>query len=125
MDFSGRNNQFQQIPSSYNQNMAMNYGYNPQPPALTINWVQGLEGAKAYSVLPNQEVMLMDSETNVLYTKKADMQGRIINFEIYDLVKREETATPNLSEYAKLSDLDKIVNDIVEKKLDELTGGKR
>lgn len=29
-----------------------------------INWVQGLEGAKAYQIYPNSSVILMDSEND-------------------------------------------------------------
>lgn len=113
----------------YNQNMAMNYGYQtPQaPPSINLIWVQGIEGAKAYPVMPNQEVMLMDSENAVLYTKKADQQGRIIGFEIYDLVKREESSAPqiDLSQYVKISDVQQMVNELIDQRFDAFTSNSK
>lgn len=41
-----------------------------------INWVQGLEGAKAYQIYPNSSVILMDSENdNTMYIKTSDHVG--------------------------------------------------
>ena len=41
-----------------------------------INWVQGLEGAKAYQIYPNSSVILMDSENdNTMYIKTSDHLG--------------------------------------------------
>lgn len=109
----------------YNQNLAMNYGYQPPQtqPSINLIWVQGIEGAKAYPVIPNQEVMLMDSENAVLYTKKADQQGRIIEFEIYDLVRREDSipGQVDMSQYVKITDVKRMVSELVEQKFDEFT----
>lgn len=40
-----------------------------------IIWVQGIEGAKAYPVLPGGAVVLWDTEQNVVYVKIVDMSG--------------------------------------------------
>ena len=41
-----------------------------------INWVQGLEGARAYQIYPNSSVILMDSENdNTMYIKTSDHLG--------------------------------------------------
>ncbi len=94
-----------------------------QAPSVNVVWVQGIEGAKAYPVLPNQEVMLMDSEAPVLYTKKADGSGKPIEFEIYDLVPRKEEPQPSvdMSEYAKISDIQSMVNRLIDERFDAFT----
>ena len=39
-------------------------------------FVNGLDGAKAYPIMPNQSLMLMDSENPVCYMKSADNTGK-------------------------------------------------
>lgn len=61
--------------------MNMNYQnpYYPQRPYPMNNgiiWVQGLEGAKAYQLVPNSNVVLLDSENDGLfYIKLSDNVG--------------------------------------------------
>lgn len=38
-----------------------------QPQHNGINWVQGLEGAKAYQLMPNSNIVLMDSENDGMF----------------------------------------------------------
>lgn len=92
-------------------------------------WVQGEAGAKAYPVAAGNSVLLMDSEAPVLYMKSTDSSGRPLPIETYDLVKREAVsyqmpvqAAPkapeiDLSEYVKASDLESMVNALIEKAL--------
>lgn len=66
--------QFQQ-PNFYNYNQRMSNG---------IIWVQGIEGAKAYQLMPNSNVILMDSETdNRFYIKTSDSVG-MCNLRIFE-----------------------------------------
>ena len=60
----------------------MNLGYPqqfyPQPQyqkANSINWVQGIEGAKAFQLMPNTNVVLLDSENDKFYIKSCDNVG--------------------------------------------------
>lgn len=40
-----------------------------------INWVQGEAGARSINVPAGQQIVLMDSETNVFYVKSSDQSG--------------------------------------------------
>lgn len=81
-------------PQAYLQNATPSPGINPGgnpigmngpitptfPPSGSFpqngfNWVQGIEGAKAYPVAPNAVVELWDSESQTIYIKSADRTG--------------------------------------------------
>lgn len=50
--------------------------YNYYPQTNGINWVQGIEGAKAWQMLPNSNAVLMDSEIDGrFYIKVCDSIG--------------------------------------------------
>ena len=70
------------MPYGYNNN---NNYYNPygnpymQQPQTQVNqyaFVNGIEGAKAYQMQPNQTVLLMDSDREVCYMKQANAMGQ-------------------------------------------------
>lgn len=67
--------------ASYQQPVIPNY-INPQdqklphPSNSNIIWVQGIEAAKAYEVLPSTSVILMDSESETFYIKSCDETRR-------------------------------------------------
>lgn len=97
-------------------------------------WVQGEAGAKAYPVAAGNSVLLMDSESPVLYMKSTDISGRPLPIETYDLVKREERpvipqapaqqqqtqqSQIDLSQYVKMSDLEAKVEELVNKALEK------
>lgn len=106
-------NQNQQVPQ-------MNSGFQ---------WVQGEAAAKAFHVDAGQTVLLMDSDSPVLYFKSSDPSGRPIPMVIYDLVERK-SQQPNsnpgvdMTDYIKRDELEAIINDVVNnsvmKKMDEL-----
>lgn len=52
--------------------------YQPQQQTsyLPLTFVNGIEGAKAFIVGANQVIYLKDSDSNILYEKKADQQGK-------------------------------------------------
>lgn len=96
---------YQQQPYTYNQYQQTNY--------LPLTFISGIEGAKAFIVAPNQTVYLKDSDSNILYEKKADAQGRysLTAFElkpINDVTKPEGT-------YATTSDLEAVKTMLIEK----------
>lgn len=71
-----------------------------------INWVQGYEGAKAFQVYPNSNVILLDSETdNTMYIKTSDNVGmskiRIFKYEEVQEVKNEYVTRAEVLEMLK------------------------
>ena len=75
---------------NYNYNPYTQYSYTPQTQYIPLTFVSGIEGAKAFIVTPNQTVYLRDSESDILYIKSADMQGRY-SLKVYSLVPIEQT----------------------------------
>lgn len=120
----------------------MNQMQQPQQPVQNTQsagnqgfvWVQGEAGAKAYPVAAGNSVLLMDSESPVLYMKSTDISGRPLPIETYDLVKREDRPVIpqapvqqqqaqqpqiDLSQYVKMSDLEAKVEELVNKALEK------
>jgi hypothetical protein len=95
-------NPYQQYP--YQQ-----HTYSPQTTYLPLTFVNGIEGAKAFIVGANQTVYLKDSDSNMLYEKKADSQGRysIIAYEL----KQVESNQPKT---------DYVTMDVFTKTIEEL-----
>ncbi len=96
-------------PMTYPQYQSQNNG---------INWVQGIEGAKAYPVAPNANVMLMDSSANTFYIKSADATGRP-TISLYDYEERKvgnsSTADANTANFVTKDELEKILSGFVKK----------
>ena len=95
--------------------------YNPymsQTQNNGINWVQGIEGAKAYQLTPNSNVILMDSENEGrFYIKVSDNVG-MCNLRVF---KYEEISnTPNTSEFVTKAELKSEIEGIINSML----GGK-
>ena len=67
--------------------------YQPPYPiqAPTFVWVNGFEMAVNWPVPAGSNVMMMDSQSPVMYVKTVDASGRTMPIEVYDLVKREPT----------------------------------
>ena len=78
----------------------------PMTNYLQLTFINGIEGAKAFIVAPNQTIYLKDSDSNILYEKKADAQGRytLTAFELKPVEINTPTATPTTT-YATTSDL--------------------
>lgn len=98
-----------------------NYSYNQQPQQtnyIPLTFINGIEGAKAFIVGANQVVYLKDSDSNVLYEKKADAQGRY-TLTAYELKEIDLNKTPKETqtniEYVSNSDFVAFKNDFVEK----------
>ena len=77
------------------------------PPAVPQNvpqstndviWVQGLAGAKAYLIAPNNTVTLWDSESPTIYVKSADMNG-VPSMRILDFTERTENSSKSSTEH--------------------------
>ena len=107
-----------QMPQS---NMYMPKQLSPQNNGIV--WVQGIEGAKAYQIPQNSNIILMDSEKNRMYIKTSDNIG-MCNLRIFDFTEVTETSQghnsvatqPDLSQYVTRDELNNI--------LEQLNGGK-
>lgn len=109
----------------YNQGMPNekqnnNMTYQNLPPVLKqYSFVNGIEGAKAYPLLPNQMMLLMDADNPILYKKTSDAMGKstIDYFTITQVSENQvrDILTPKKPEYALKSDVNAI-----NTKLDEL-----
>lgn len=77
-------------------------------------WVQGPEGGKAYPVAPNRTVLMQDSNGEYIYKKKADKDGRPIEFGIYKKISDTKEESISTVEYATKEELQKLNNEIAE-----------
>lgn len=88
---------------------------NIPEPSNNFVWVQGESGAKAYPVAPGNRVLLMDSENPVIYIKSADMNGRPMEMEVYDMVRRQsdseikEESKDDMSIYVKRDEIEELI----------------
>ena len=95
--------------SPYNQYPYTNNVYQPQyqqpqqTTYLPLTFVNGIEGAKAFIVGANQTVYLKDSDSNILYEKRADQQGRY-TLTAYEMNKIDMN-NPAPVKYAQICDL--------------------
>ena len=103
-----------------NQNFQNPYLSRMSPqPQNGINWVQGIEGAKAWYLQPNSNVMLLDSENDgVFYIKVSDNVGmctlRTFTFTETTQVPQSSTAPEiDLSEYVKKSELESLIKSML------------
>ena len=111
------NNPYNSYPYvAYNQQPQIQ---QPQTTYLPLTFVSGIEGAKAFIVGANQTVYLKDSDSNMLYEKKADAQGRYTLI-AYELNKIENNTTPTKS--VQICDLNAINEklDILSSKVEKL-----
>lgn len=103
-------NPYQQYP--YTQPTQQNA---PMTNYLQLTFINGIEGAKAFIVAPNQTIYLKDSDSNILYEKKADAQGRytLTAFELKPVEINTPTATPTTT-YATTNDLNALKSFFIE-----------
>lgn len=99
-------NPYNQYPYSQPQPQPQQTNYLP------LTFVSGIEGAKAFIVAPNQVIYLKDSDSNILYEKRADAQGRysLTAFEMKPVNDSKPT-----SDYATTSDLNTLKSMLTEK----------
>ena len=94
---------------------------NPVQSNNGINWVQGIEGAKAYLLSPNSNCILLDSENDgIFYIKVSDNVG-MCNLRTFQF--EEITNTPSssvdLTGYVKKDELETLVKSIMGEKKNE------
>ena len=83
---------------------APNYNYGqsfqqPQQQSNTYAFVNGIEGAKAYPMYPNQTVMLMDNDNPIAYMKQSNGMGQatIKYFRLVETTEAELKGSPKPS----------------------------
>ena len=104
----------QQALNQYGNQFARQNSYYPQQ-NNGINWVQGIEGAKAWQLMPNSNVLLMDSENDGrFYIKVSDNVGMctLRSFR-YEEVTEQKSQTVDMSQYVKKSELETLVNNLL------------
>ena len=114
-------NQFGQYPYNYTQQPAYQQYQQPQQTQyIPLTFVSGIEGAKAFIVGPNQTVYLRDSDSDMIFIKNADSQGRY-TLKTYNLIPTDEVKKTNQIEFASLESLNALKKDFEErlKKLSE------
>ncbi len=96
-------------------------------PQSNVIWVNSETEARNYPVAPGNTVMLMDNDNPVAYKKSADLSGRAMPLEIYDLVKREHMESPkeesrqiNMEEYLTRKEFDSYATEM-DKRISEIT----
>ena len=100
------------------------YQMNPylqtQAPAQSqnngINWVQGIEGAKAYQLPPNSNVQLLDSENDgIFYIKISDNVGMctLRKFRYTEIFDEPQAPQMDLSDYVKKSELQELLESML------------
>ena len=99
-----------------------NYNYGYQPQSNGIIWVQGEAGAKSYNILPNQSVLLMDSENNVFYIKSSDISGMPKPLRIFDYTERVPVVK---AEQPVAEKVEYVTREEFEKKIAEITNAKQ
>ena len=106
--------QYQQNNPYLNQAAIQNNG---------INWVQGIEGAKAWQMQPNSNAMLLDSENEgTFYIKTSDNVGMcsLRIFKYQEVTEQQKQANNvDLSEYVKRSELEALITSLMGGKKNE------
>lgn len=78
-----------------------------------INWVSGVEGAKAIQMMPNTAVVLMDSENEgIFYIKSCDNIGLS---SLRTFMYEEITDNSESKDYVTRQEFDKIIIELKEK----------
>lgn len=91
------------FPQQYNGNQPTPYSspQAPQAPFAPMSaqpqgngsyaYINGIEGAKAFMVMPNQKVILFDSDSNHFFIKQANQQGQAV-LKVFEYTELDENA---------------------------------
>lgn len=98
----------------------MNYGYNH----TQLAFVNGIEGARSYQLLPNQTMFLMDNENPVFYMKTSNQLGQsnIRGYKFEEINLNSNPQTDELNELRKqIQELKQIIGGNNESNIKSLT----
>ena len=104
------------FPQMYPQYPQMNLNTMPAQSHNGINWVQGIEGARAFQQAPNSNDILLDSENDgIFYIKVADNVGmcKLRTFK-YEEITDAPTSGVDLTGYVKKEELASLVKNIMK-----------
>ena len=109
------NSMFPQMYPNQNHNAMYPQSHNG------INWVQGIEGAKAFQLTPNSNDILLDSENdNIFYIKVSDNVGMCTLRKFrYEEITDMPTANVDLTGYVKKDELASMVKSIMKENKNE------
>nr|DAK01887.1 MAG TPA: hypothetical protein [Caudoviricetes sp.] len=79
----------------------------------SIQYVNGIESANAYRVMPNQQVMLMDSNMPRFYIKTADASG-FATVKAYDFVEAKQEKPEEYVKRSEFEDLKSYLSKILQ-----------
>lgn len=113
--------------------LANPYMLSSQPNSMSvnngINWVQGIEGAKAFQMAPNSNIQLMDSDNDgIFYIKMCDNIGMCkLRIFRYNEITDTPTATPavDMSQYVTRDELNELLSSLQSKKVGGKVNGKQ
>lgn len=81
-----------------------------------ITWVQGIEGAKAFQLIPNSNAVLLDSENEYFYIKTCDNVGmcnlRTFKYEELQNPCKNTNDNVDLSQFVTKAELEEAINNI-------------
>lgn len=119
----------QQMNAQQQQNMYAPQ-QQPMPIQSNIEYVNGIEGAKAFILPPNTQKLLLDSDNAFFYIKTTDMQGKptVKRFRYID-VEAEQQAQMQKQEqplYVTIQQYQEVLDtlDTLRKELDKLKSAK-
>ena len=95
-------NQYNYMPNSQN-------GLQGQIKSLTR--VNGLEGAKAFQVMPRETVALFDGNDDIFYIKSAD-DGGFPTIKAYRFAEIDLTGTKPTNDYVTKSEFEELRNEV-------------
>lgn len=82
----------------------------------TINWVQGIEGAKAFQLGPNSNAMMLDSENDgIFYIKTSDNVGmcNMRTFKFEEVTNIQSQSAVDLTAYVRKDELQELLKTIL------------
>lgn len=86
-------NPYQPYYQPQQQYMPQQITNQPQQQNDGITWVQGENSAKSYPVAAGRSVLLMDSESPVMYIKSTDQSGVPLPLRIFDYKERSNSSS--------------------------------
>lgn len=128
-----QNNQ-QNFPQPQQQTQNPQVQPQPQVPIQSnIEYVNGIEGAKALILPPNAQKMLLDSDNPFFYIKTTDMQGKptVKRFKYIDVDEEQKTEKKDVPmvDYVTLDQFEELLDnfDSLRKEFDKMksTKGKK
>lgn len=125
----------QQMNTQQSQQNMYNAPQQPMPIQTNIEYVNGIEGAKAFMLPPNAQKLLLDSDNPFFYIKTTDQQGKPVvkRFKYIDVDaeqqaqqqdnKTQSQSNPLYVTFEQYQDLMDMV-DVMRKEIDTLKENK-